>query len=97
MPTAVRIAERDRKLLASERSYRRGRAGALFLAAITAAVWVLVVATKPSEEAFLASGPAQCCFWLALAWGAHARLQHIESLKVRPQSPPSARPTGGQA
>ena len=71
----------EEKVLRRENSYRRARAGGLFLAGITLLVLILIIFVDPSEEAFLASSSVQVLFWLAVAYGAHARIQHANSLK----------------
>jgi hypothetical protein len=84
MTDPQRIRRRDQRILANVASYRRGRLGALALAGLTVAVCVLALLVEPSNQEFLAGSSAQACFcWLALAWVAHARLQHAQSLQLR--------------
>lgn len=87
------LRDREAKLLCREPSYRRGRIGAIVIASLTALACVLVLLSGgPDAQAFVAGASAQVCFWLALAWVAHARLQHIETIKAN--QPPRCRACG---
>ncbi|MCC7144837.1 MAG: hypothetical protein IT443_00165 [Phycisphaeraceae bacterium] len=75
------LTDHEARILALERSYRRGRLGCLVLSAISLLGFALVFAADPSNKEFLAGTSLQVFLWLALAYAAHARLQHIDTLK----------------
>lgn len=71
----------ERKLLRRDSSYRRGRMGCIAVAAVTLVACLIAAVADPSDKVFIVGSSAQVLFWLALAYAAHARVQHVETIK----------------
>lgn len=73
----------EAKLVRREKSYRRARVGCIALAILTLAGMLMVMAMDPSDKVFIASSAVQVLFWLALAYAAHARVEHVATIKAK--------------
>lgn len=71
----------EAKLVKKEKSYRRARIGCAVLAGITLVAMLMAFAIDPSDKVFISSSSVQILFWLALAYVAHARIQHVATIK----------------
>jgi len=79
-----KILKRDEKLLRNEKSWRRARIGAFFIATIQILVSFLLcnMPSEPGEKVVLVPEIASILFWLLIITTLNMRLNHIDSIKL---------------